>query len=240
MQENGVLSSMDEHVRVDTRSVPSRPAVKLAITAILTSIETVATMLLVITIPASDGYFNVGEGLIYFTAICFGPWIGGFVGGVGAALADIFLGYTYFAPATFLAKGLEGIVVGSVFRVLKKSPLFESRLTFTTVLIGAVIGGLMIGLGWGVPMFLILGLVLMVGIWILGLSIRKDTVKKVLAMVCGGCVMVTGYFLYEIPLFGIGAAVFELPFNALQVLLGILIAIPLISALEPLIKPYFQ
>ncbi len=41
-----------------------------------------------------------------------GP-VGGFIaGGTGSALADVLLGYTAFAPITFIAKGFEGMVVG--------------------------------------------------------------------------------------------------------------------------------
>jgi uncharacterized membrane protein len=41
-----------------------------------------------------------------------GP-VGGFIaGGTGSALADVLLGWTAFAPITFIAKGFEGMVVG--------------------------------------------------------------------------------------------------------------------------------
>jgi uncharacterized membrane protein len=40
--------------------------------------------------------------------------IGGLAGGVGAAAADVILGFGMFAPITFVAKGLEGYVVGQI------------------------------------------------------------------------------------------------------------------------------
>ncbi len=92
----------------------------IAIIGIFTALETIMTATVAIPIPASTGYFNIGEGIIYFVSILFGPYIGAFVGGVGAAFADILGGYAIFAPGTFIAKGAEGFVVGLLFKKLKE------------------------------------------------------------------------------------------------------------------------
>jgi uncharacterized membrane protein len=211
---------------------------KVAITGVLTALETVATMMLAITIPASNGYFNVGEALIYFTAICFGPVIGAFVGGVGAALADILLGYTVFAPGTFVIKGSEGYLVGFVYQFLHKNERIRKHWKQFTVVLGLIVGGLMIGIGRESIVFIVLGVVLMGAILVLGFTMKETTVRMVFAMVCGGVVMVIGYYLYGIPLFGAEVALIEIPFNCLQVLLGILIALPIITTLKPFLKSY--
>ena len=50
--------------------------------------------------------------MVYTTAILFGPLVGAFAGGIGSMFADLFLGYSHFAPATLIIKGLEGAIVG--------------------------------------------------------------------------------------------------------------------------------
>ncbi|MHA1696472.1 MAG: ECF transporter S component, partial [Candidatus Helarchaeota archaeon] len=73
---------------------------------------------------------------------------------------------------------------------------------------------------------------------------------KILSIMAGGIVMVSLYFLYESLILNListgyyssplNAALVEVPINILQVLSGILIAIPLIAALEPVAKNYYK
>jgi uncharacterized membrane protein len=84
---------------------------KLALTPIFTALVTVATMVFVISIPATSGYFNIGETIIYVAAILFGPYVGAVAGGIGAAISDLLLAPVY-APATLIIKALEGGIVG--------------------------------------------------------------------------------------------------------------------------------
>lgn len=74
----------------------------------------VAVATIAIPINIGFGYFNLGEVLIYTAAFLFGPVVGALAGGVGAAAADIHLGYMVWAPITFVLKFLEGGVVGLV------------------------------------------------------------------------------------------------------------------------------
>src|SRR6056297_1968864 len=62
----------------------------------------------------SSSYFNLGEVAIYTIALTFGAKAGGIAGGVGSALMDIILGYSIWAPFTFVIKGLEGLLVGKI------------------------------------------------------------------------------------------------------------------------------
>ena len=222
----------------------------IAIMAILTALETILTATVSIPIPATTGYFNVGEGLIYFTAVLFGPYIGAFVGGVGAAFADVLGPYAIFAPGTFIAKGAEGFIVGLVFKYLQSNEYIKKNWTIFTIILGLVVGGLMAIFADGVIPIIILGIILTVIVWILGLSVQKNISIKLLSMMAGGIVMVLGYFLYEsltLNLISPGyytnplnAAVIEIPINILQVLSGIFIAVPLIAALEPVVKNYYK
>lgn len=82
----------------------------IAIAGIMIAVVAVFTRSIVV--PVGTGFFNFSDVAIYFAAFAFGPWIGFVAGGVGAALADISLGYSQFAILTFFAHGLEGLVAG--------------------------------------------------------------------------------------------------------------------------------
>lgn len=84
----------------------------IAMSAVFAAATTIGTMF--VAIPVSIGFLNFGEIVIYTAAFLFGGIVGGLAGGVGAAAADVFLGFAMFAPITFVVKGLEGFVVGQL------------------------------------------------------------------------------------------------------------------------------
>ena len=91
----------------------------IALKGLLVAAVTVATMLSV-PVPGFRLYFNFGEGIIYLSALLFGPLWGAAAGGIGASLADMLLGYPLWAPFTLLIKGTEGWIAGTLG---KRSPL---------------------------------------------------------------------------------------------------------------------
>jgi len=77
------------------------------------SIAMVALATMVIKIPSiRGGYVNFGDIIIFMTAVLIGKKAGFLAGGIGSAMADIILGYTSYAPGTFLIKGIEGFICG--------------------------------------------------------------------------------------------------------------------------------
>ena len=84
----------------------------VAMSAVFAAATAIATMF--VAIPVGIGFLNFGEIVIYTAAFLFGGLVGGIAGGVGAAAADVVLGFTVWAPVTFLGKGLEGFVVGQL------------------------------------------------------------------------------------------------------------------------------
>src|SRR5713226_5879130 len=86
----------------------------LTLLALLIALTTVATMIIQIPIPATQGYINVGDAMVFTSALLFGPLAGLLAGGIGSALADWLTGYQQFAPYTLVIKGLEGLVVGLI------------------------------------------------------------------------------------------------------------------------------
>ncbi len=83
----------------------------IATIAVMSALTMVATMISVNFAPTA-GYFNFGDVIVVTTALIFGSKIGGAAGGLGSALADVYLGYGMFAPFTLVIKGTEGFVVG--------------------------------------------------------------------------------------------------------------------------------
>ena len=86
----------------------------IGIVAVFSALAFVATRFLQIPILQTGGYLNFGETIIYIAAIFFGPAVGGLVGAIGPALADVTSPYAAFAPFTFIIKGLEGFIVGKI------------------------------------------------------------------------------------------------------------------------------
>jgi uncharacterized membrane protein len=156
-------------------------AFKIAVAAIFAALVAAATLLFVIPIPATSGYFNLGETLIYVAALLFGPLVGA-VAGAGASIADALVAAQY-APGTFTIKGIEGFLVGFLTKKLNQ-------------------------------------------------KIKSLTICATIAIVIGGFEMVAGYFLYETLALGypVALAAVEIPFNIIQMLIGLIIAVPIMHA----------
>jgi len=74
----------------------------------------VATLLITIPIPATEGFFNVGDAMVMASALTFGPIVGFIAGGFGSSLADLIGGYYVWVPFTLVIKGLEGFLAGAI------------------------------------------------------------------------------------------------------------------------------
>ena len=88
---------------------------KLILASMFAALSCVATM--VIQIPAPTGYVNLGDAFVILAGFCLGPVYGFVAGGLGPALADLLLGYTMYAPGTFLVKGLVAVLASLLLRV---------------------------------------------------------------------------------------------------------------------------
>ena len=158
------------------------PALKIAVAAVFAALVFVATYSFVVSIPATSGYFNLGETIIYVVALIFGPLAGALAGGVGAMIADILLA-AQFAPGTLIVKGFEGALVGFVNQKLHKR--------------------------------------------------ISRSLSATIAIIVGGLEMVAGYFIYEQLVLGypMAVALAEVPFNLVQMIVGLVIAVPVVHAI---------
>lgn len=62
---------------------------QIAIASVMAALVCVTTLLIKIPIPATDGFFNIGDGVIMVAALTFGPLVGAVAGGIGASTADL-------------------------------------------------------------------------------------------------------------------------------------------------------
>jgi uncharacterized membrane protein len=164
-------------IHLNTEKNILKTPLKLALAAVFAALVCVATLALVISIPATSGYFNLGETVIYIAALLFGPLVGAVAGG-GAAIADMLVA-AQFAPGTLVIKGFEGVIVGFLNKKIQKIT-------------------------------------------------RSLTLSAAVSIIIGGLEMVVGYFIYEQLVLGypFAAALVEVPFNIVQMLVGLVVAIP--------------
>lgn len=226
------------------------PVLNLAFTAISTALVCAATMFFTVYVPATKGFFNIGESMVFLSAILFGPFTGAFAGGVGSMLADLLLGYPHYAPATLVIKACEGFIVGILSR--RNPKLGRLKWKVMTFALGLAIGLLLAVIGsmyysgrveltlgqmtlaLHVPeaLWITLGAIATVSIALAGLLADPETGWLILSILAGGLTMVLGYFIYQayfiFPLFGIEAyAIAEVPVNIGQMTIGLVIALPI-------------
>jgi uncharacterized membrane protein len=101
---------------------------KIAYGGILTGLVLVATMFLQIP-NGIGGNVNLGDGIIFASALILGPFAG-VVGALGSMLADLFAGYAQYAPATFIIKGLMGLIAGFLLKYGKQDKYFFTAFIF--------------------------------------------------------------------------------------------------------------
>lgn len=95
---------------------------KLVLSALFAALACVATMVIHIPTPGTNGYVNLGDAVVLLGAFVLGPVWGAAAGGVGSALADLLLGYMNYVPGTLIIKGLMGLAAALLFRALKEKP----------------------------------------------------------------------------------------------------------------------
>jgi uncharacterized membrane protein len=153
---------------------------QVAAIGIMGALTTIATMIFVFPIPATSGYFNLGDTIVMITSLTFGPIVGAIAGGLGSGLADLLGGWYNWVIFTTIIKGIEGYVAGVIV----------TR------------------------------------------SNERNLKVLILAWVTGGALMVSGYFIVQVFMYGLGAAMVEIPFNMVQMLTSGIIGIPISQGLK--------
>lgn len=114
---------------------------RMILAALFAAMACVSTMLIQIPIPATNGYINLGDGVVLLSAFLLGPVYGAAAAGLGSMLADLLLGYAVYAPGTLILKGLMAFSAATVLRLLRER-------TKAAALIGALAGEIIMVLGY--------------------------------------------------------------------------------------------
>lgn len=109
--------------------------------AIFIALTTAATIVVKIPMLATEGYVNVGDTVVMFSAVLFGPVPGFLIGGIGSCLADLISGYPHWILPTFIIKGVEGFLVGILFLLFKKTRINRY---ISSVIVSVIGGGVMV------------------------------------------------------------------------------------------------
>ena len=91
---------------------------KIVYAAVMAALCCVATIVIQIPTPMK-GYINMGDAVVLVSACLLPLPYAAAASAVGSALADIITGYGYYAPATFIIKGLMALAAGLIYRRLK-------------------------------------------------------------------------------------------------------------------------
>lgn len=239
---------------------------QLSASGVFTALVCVATISFTVYVPSTRGYFNIGETMVYTAALLFGPVVGAFAGGVGSMLADLFLGYYYYAPATLVVKALEGFITGFLGqkgKTLTKNYTKGEWKIFTTeigVLVGMLVG--IVGFLYysGIvelysnvistenPASIILlpaefwfGFGVFAAILIIAIAFLSEPRFGFMIISCvfGGIFMVLGYFLYEQLFLGVFALA-EVPINIGQMTIGLIVAVPIVRVIQRILPQLKQ
>ncbi|MDG6222148.1 MAG: ECF transporter S component [Candidatus Bathyarchaeota archaeon] len=113
--------------------------------------------------------------------------------------------------------------------------IFVAALTFNPI-VGGVAGGLGSAIAdiIGFPLFAIPTLIIkgIEGLLAGLISNKKNVYRDIFAVIVAGTEMVIGYFLVEVYLWGVGAALAEVPANIAQIAVGGLVGIPIALVLR--------
>lgn len=150
---------------------------RIVMAAMLASLTCVVTMMIKIPSPLK-GYLNLGDSIVLLSGWVISPFYAFFAAGIGSALADLFLGYTIYAPATFVIKGVMAVVAAFGYRLLRKR------------------------MGSGA--------------------------SRIVSGITSQAIMVSGYFLYELCLYGLSIAVINVPGSVVQGFAGLVAGLVLI------------
>jgi len=105
--------------------------IQTILSGVFAALVAVVTFLVQVPVPATGGYIDFGDIMIFVSALAFGPIVGGLAGSIGSSISDLASGYAAYAPFTFVIKGMEGTLAG----------LVSNRKSLTRDVIAVIIGG---------------------------------------------------------------------------------------------------
>ena len=153
---------------------------KIVLTALFAALICVATMLVQISIPATGGYANLGDGVILLCAFLMNPLCAVTAAGLGSMLADVLTGSMSFAPGTLVIKAGVALIAALIFNRFGRGQ--SARKAFAVQLASAVAAEVFMVLGYFFYEAVILGGGIGAAGGILG-NVGQGAVGVVVAMV---------------------------------------------------------
>jgi len=118
----------------------------IIVAGLMAALVTVGTMLIQIPVGLS-GYVHLGDSMVYFAGVLFGPVLGGLAAGLGSFLADMLSGYAVYALPTFVIKGLDAVVIALVYKMIS-GKTESSKRKMTAYIIAFVCGSILMASGY--------------------------------------------------------------------------------------------
>jgi uncharacterized membrane protein len=150
---------------------------EMVYTSMLAALICVATFIIKVPSPVTNGYTHLGDGFIFIAVLLLGKKNGALAGAIGAALADVIGGYSFYAVPTFIIKGIMALIMGTL---IEKLP---NNLKYKWIL-GAVVGS-----AWQIFAYYVVGS-LMVGNFISTISeIPGNTIQSAAGIISAAAFM---------------------------------------------------
>ncbi len=117
--------------------------ITLVAAALMAALTCTATVVVAIPSPIG-GFIHPGDGFVILSGVILGPFFGGLAAGIGSMLADLILGYSAYAPATFIIKCLAAIAGALLYQFLRKK---KGNKVFP-ILVAAIVSGIIVTSGY--------------------------------------------------------------------------------------------
>ncbi len=107
----------------------------IVITALVMALICVATMIIKIPVPMTEGYVHLGDAMIFLGVLILGKNQGALAAGVGSALGDLIGGYPAWIPWTLGIKFIMAFLMGLV---IEKSISKQAFIKIFAMIIGGI------------------------------------------------------------------------------------------------------
>lgn len=125
---------------------------KLVLTALMVCLVLLATYIIKIPSPFTQGYVHLGDTMIFLSVLLLGKKGGAAAAGLGSALADLMGGYAAYAPWTFIIKGLMAFIMGVFIEMMLKKKKHHVKIGSVPLIeiLGMVIAGIVMVAGYAI------------------------------------------------------------------------------------------
>ena len=122
---------------------------KLVLTALMVCLVLLATYIIKIPSPFTQGYVHLGDTMIFLSVLLLGKKGGAAAAGLGSALADLLGGYAAYAPWTFLIKALMAFIMGAFIEAATKKKKHHVKIGSVPVveIVGMILAGIEMVIG---------------------------------------------------------------------------------------------